>query len=344
LRGALTSHANRNQRNTLTEGPKLWFDRVSSALNLPLWPGICVVGLIPAAALWYLGIDIRIATDFTGVPVVSLPLLVVNVLFLLFASQIIRTRTLQMRDYTHSLGVEPAPDWAGKLSSMKAIAVVWVATLCATSLLMDPYIFNLYYSPFQIILRLLVTSYLRLIQATFLWSLGYSMYLVYKWGKLPIKLKSFAEDKTLGLNIYGRASLSFVTLYIAAMLLTFPVFVYESEAVIWSQAIFSLLGLGLFLVPLFTLRQRLIEAKNERFAWITKRHRRAIESIESCGDGPIDAALVNELIAVDHIKNDVQHISGWPFNAGIFVKLLSVIALPLVTYVLATSLTQILDI
>jgi len=309
---------------------------------MPLWVGICTVGLIPAVTLWLWGIDTRIATDFTGVPIVSLPLLLTNVVFLLGATQLVRTRTLRLRDYTLSLGGGLGSDQTNLLVNWRGIVAVWVVLVLATSLVFDPYVFNLYYSPYQELQRVFVTSYIRFIQATFLWVLGCSMYLIYRWGRLPIKLKSFTEDKMLGLNTYGRASLLFVCLYIVAMLLTFPVLVYKSEAVVLSQVVFSLLGLVLFLAPLLSLRRKLVVAKAEKLAWIQKRHSKVIDQIESAGEGPLNPALVSELMAVDSIKNDLQRINGWPFNAGIIVKLLSVVALPLVTYVLATSLTYIL--
>ena len=274
---------------------------------------------------------------------VSFPLLIVNVLFLLLASQLIRNRTLQLEDYTRSLGAKPDSDGTGRLTSVWAIAALWMILMGITSLVMDPYVFNLYYSPLQAVLRLVITSYLRFIQATFLWALGYAMYLIYKWGKLPIRLRFFAEDKTLGLNAYGKASLFFVTLYIAAMLLTFPVLVYNSDAVMWSQIIFSALGLAVFLVPLFSLRQKHLEARADKLAWIRKRHSRVIESIESCGDGPLDSGLVNELIAVDSIGNDLQHISGWPFNSGVIVRLVTVVILPLSLVLASTYRVRILN-
>jgi len=323
--------------------PKLWFDNAALALRLPRLLGGCVVGLAPAVALWYLGIDIRIATDFTGVPAVSLPLLMANVVFMLLAARFIQDRTKRLGEYTASLGVDVESDQTGMLTGMKPIAAVWVLLLLVTSLVIDPLVFNLYYSPFQALERLLVTGYLRFIQATFLWSLAFSMYLIYRWGKLPIRLKSFAEDRTLGLRPYGSASLHFVTLYVLAMLLTFPVFVYKSEAVVWSQLIFSLLGLAVFLVPLFSLRKRLVDAKREKLSWIVRRHRRAIESIEACGDGPIDIALVNELIAVDNIRNDLKRISGWPFNAEVVVRLVTVVLLPLSLWVVTVYLARVLN-
>ena len=323
--------------------PGLWFDRAALALKLPRWIGICTIGAVPAAVLWYWGIETRIATDFTGVPIVSLPLLLTNVVFLLGATHLIRARILELRDYTVSLGAKPAPNQVGLLSGWKGLGAVWAVLIAATWVVFDPYVFNLYYPPYQELQRIFVTSYLRFIQATFLWVLGCAMYLIYKWGKLPIKLKSFTEDKMLGLNTYGRASLLFVSLYVVAMLLTFPVFVYKGEAVIVSQAIFSLVGLALFLAPLLSLRRKLVRTKMEKLAWIQKRHSRVMNMIEAAGDGPLDATLVNELAAVDSIKSELQRIRSWPFDTGIAARLLSVVALPLVVYVLATFLARTLS-
>lgn len=301
------------------------------------------MGLIPAVALWSLGINIRIATDFTGIPIVSLPLLILNVAYLLGALQLIRTRVLRLRDYTRTLGAEPGRNGLGGLSNLKAISALWAVLLVSSSIFFDPLVFGLHYSLYQSLLRLVVTGYLRFIQATFLWVLGYSMYSIYRWGKLPIKLKSFTEDRSLGLNPYGRASLLFVTLYVFAVLLTFPAFVYLTEAVLLSQTIFFLLGIVIFAGPLLGLRKKLVKARNEKLEWIQARHRRVMERIESSDEGPIDPSLVNELIAIDSIRKDLQQIHTWPFNAGILARLVTVVVLPLTVVILATYLVHVLS-
>ena len=65
---------------------KLWFERLSAKLKTPLFLGILIIGLVPAIALWSLGISIRIRTDFTEDPITSLLLIVLNVTFLLVSS------------------------------------------------------------------------------------------------------------------------------------------------------------------------------------------------------------------------------------------------------------------
>jgi hypothetical protein len=312
-------------------------------LQLPLWIGLPIVSLGPAIVLWSLGIEIRIATDFTGVLSVSLPLLMLNMIFLVGSSKFICQHTEKLDNYTATLtdgAISVSPD---RLYSLTPIVLIWTALVSASGLVFDPLIFKLNYPLYQSLLRVVVTSYLRLAEATFLWVLGYSMYMIYQWGKLPVRLKSFTEDPSLGLKPYGTASLYFVTLYVVGVLLTFPIGIYVGDGVRISQSIFFLLGLAIFLVPLLGLRRKLLEAKEERLTWIQTRHKRVIELVESSGDGPLDPELVNELTAIDSIRRDIHQIRSWPFNPGILARVVTVVMLPLVLAMIATYLIHILQ-
>jgi hypothetical protein len=322
---------------------RLWFERVASALRLPLPIGVVVVILVPTVALWVLGTEIGIATAFTGIPALSLPLLIFYVLFLAGASRLIYNRILRLGDYTRTLGAEPGSRGLGRLVNMKATFILWIALLAMTTIFFDPYAYGLHYSPYQILLRLLVTGYLRFIQATFLLILASSMYCIYEWGKLPMRLKSFTEDRSLGLSPYGGASLLFVTLYLAAVVFTFPPLDYSNSTVLPGLILFFLLGTVIFAGPLLSLREKLAQTRKEKLDWIQRRHGRVIELIESSRDGPIDPLLVNELIAIDSIRKDLDRIHTWPFNAGILARLASVIGLPLVSLILATYLIHLLS-
>ncbi len=322
---------------------QIWFERLSSKLRLPPSLGIPIVSLAPAIALWSLGINIRIATDFTGKPIVSLPLLILNLLFLIGSSKLIFNRIENLEHYTASLTQDLSPRIMNRLHAFIPILSIWTLLVVASGLIFDPLIFGLHYSLYQSILRVAVTSYIRLAQATFLWVLGFSMVSIYKWGRLPVRLKSFTEDPTLGLRPYGSASLHFVTLYIVGVLLTFPVGVYDGQAILVSQTIFFLFGLAIFLAPLLGLRRKLLEAKQEKLEWIGLKHRRIVELVESNGDGSLDTGIVNELIAIDTIRRDIQQIHTWPFNPGILARLVTVVMLPLVLTIIATYLIRILQ-
>jgi hypothetical protein len=318
----------------LTSSSRLWFERIASALKMPLWIGILAVALIPTIASWVLGTEIGIATAYTGIPALSLPLLILYVIFLVEASRLIRLRVIRLRDYTRTLGADPGGRDLRRLVDLKATFALWIALLAVTTIFFDPFAYGLHYSIYQSLLRILVTGYLRFMQATFLLILGGSMYCIYKWGKLPMRLKPFTEDRSLGLSAYGSASLLFMTLYLIAVLLTFPPFVYSNTTVLPGQIIFFPLGLVIFAGPLLSLREKLAETKKEKLDWIQRRHGHVIELIESSQDGPIDPALVNELIAIDSIRKDLDRIHTWPFNASILARLAGVVGLPLVSLVL----------
>jgi hypothetical protein len=325
---------------------RLWFERVFSKLRLSFWSGTIIVGLLPALILWIFGHNINIETDFTGNTIVSVPLLVLNVLYLLIASRYISSRIEKLKKYTRNLGQElritEEKFDLRRLYSVQAILVVWIAIVAATGFIFDPTLFGLHYSLYQSMLRVVVTGYLRFLQATFLWIFSYSMYSIYRLGKLPMKLLPFTEDKTLGLKPYGRISLSLISLYVIAVFLTFPILVYRSEAALVSQSIFYVLGLLIFIGPLPSLRKKLLDVKQEKLAWIRERHTRVMAQIEQTGDGPLDSKLVNELIAIDKIQQDLQQIRGWPFDLGIVARLATVMIVPLGLTIFSSYLIEIL--
>jgi hypothetical protein len=176
----------------VTPRSALWFEHFASGLKLPLWLGSLLVILVPTVAFWILGTEIGIATAYTGIPVLSLPLLTVYVVFLTGASLLVYVRVLRLRDYTRTLGAEPGDGNLRSLVDVKATIGIWSILLFLTSLFLDPVAYGLHYSPYQILLRLLVTGYLRFIQATFLLMLAGSMFCIYKWGKLPMRLAALA--------------------------------------------------------------------------------------------------------------------------------------------------------
>jgi len=53
------------------------------------------------------------------------------------------------------------------------------------------------------------------ILATLFWTFGYSMYSISKIGSLPMTLKPYTQDRTLGLRPFASASFSFTIIYLA---------------------------------------------------------------------------------------------------------------------------------
>jgi hypothetical protein len=152
---------------------------------------------------------------------------------------------------------------------------------------------------------------MRLLQATFLWVFLSSMVAIYKMGRLPLRLKIFTDDRTLGLKPFATTSLHLITIYVVAILLTFPIFLYPSFAVELSLTIFLVPGLFFFLVPLFGLHKKMSEARAEKSQLIGLRHSRVMGEVEAAGEQPLGEGLVNELLAIDAIKREIHQMHDW---------------------------------
>src|SRR6266566_8088607 len=106
-------------------------------------------------------------------------------------------------------------------------------------------------------------------------------------GRLPLRLKVFTDDRTLGLKPFANTSLLLITIYVLAIVLTFPIFLYPNFAVELSLTIFLVLGVFFFLVPLFGLHKKMQEVRTEKSALIGLRHNRVMGEFEAVGEGPL---------------------------------------------------------
>src|SRR3989441_5281739 len=198
------------------------------------------------------------------------------------------------------MGADKSRIQTNYLSEFRLIVATWVLLLSAGVLVLEP-IFNPGYSLLQNLLRELLYSYSRLLQATFLWVFLSSMVAIYKVGRLPLQLKVFTADRTLGLKPFANTSLLLITIYVFAILLTFPIFLYPNFAVELSSTIFLVPGIFFFLVPLFGLHKKMQEVRNEKSALVGLRHSRVMSEVEA-GGAALGEGLVNGLLAIDAIK------------------------------------------
>ena len=298
--------------STLDDSSKLWFERLYARVGLPFWAGVLVLGFLPPLILTSLGYySYGVKTDFTGGISLGVPLLLANTIYILFSSRYIRRRIEELEQYAVSIGADKSRTETSYLNDFRAVVVTWVVLLAAGVLVLEP-VFNSGYSLFQDLLRELLYSYMRLLQATFLWVFLSSMVAIYRMGRLPLRLKVFTDDRTLGLKPFATTSLHLTTIYVVAILLTFPIFLYPSFAVELSLTIFLVPGLFFFLVPLFGLHKKMSEVRSEKSALIGLRHSRVMAEVEVAGEQPLSEGLVNELLAIDAIKREIHQIHEWP--------------------------------
>jgi len=326
--------------STPDDSSNLWFERLYARVGLPFWAGVALVGFLPPLLLTLLGYyAYGVKTDFTGDISLGVPLLLANIVYILSSSRYIRRRVERLDHYATSMGADKLPIRTGYLSDFRLVAVTWVVLLAIGALVLEP-VFNPGYSLLQNLLRELLYSYTRLLQATFLWVFLSSMIAIYSMGRLPLRLKVFTDDRTLGLKPFATTSLHLITIYVVAILLTFPIFLYPSFAVELSLTIFLVPGLFFFLAPLIGLHKKMSEVRAEKSAMVGVRHSRVMSEVEAAGEGPLSEGLVNELLAIDAIKREIHQIHDWPFDIGTVARLTGILGAPLVATVLAAYLIR----
>src|SRR5713226_6746779 len=326
--------------STPDDSSKVWFERLYARIGLPFWAGVVLVGFLPPLLLTMLGYyTYGVKTDFTGDISLGVPLLLANIVYILFSSRYIRRRVGGLEQYAVSMGADKSRIRTGYLSDFRLVVLTWVVLLATGVLVLEP-VFNPGYSLLQNLLRELLYSYTRLLQGTFLWVFLSSMVAIYKMGRLPLRLKVFTDDRTLGLKPFATTSLHLITIYVVAILLTFPIFLYPNFAVELSLTIFLVPGLLFFLIPLFSLHKKMGEVRAEKSAMVGVRHSRVMSEVEAAGDGPLSEGLVNELLAIDAIKREIHQMHDWPFDIGTVVRLTGILGAPLVATVLAAYLIR----
>jgi len=280
-----------------------------------------------------------VKTDFTGDISLGVPLLLANIVYILFSSRYIRHRVEDLEQYAVSMGADKSRVQTNYLDDFRPVVATWVVLLSTSLLILEP-IFNPGYLLLQNLLRELLYSYTRLLQATFLWVFLSSMIAIYKMGRLPMRLRVFTDDRTLGLKPFANTSLHLITIYVVAILLTFPIFLFPNFAVELSLTIFLVPGLFFFLVPLFGLHKKMRDAKAEKSTLIGLRHSRVMNEVEAAGEAPLSEGLVNELPAIDSIKREIHQMHDWPFDIGTVARLIGILGAPLVATVLAAYLIR----
>ncbi len=87
------------------------------------------------------------------------------------------------------------------LAGLYSFRAVLVTFIILASIIQPIYIYSVFPRSFSILQGIEATlpfTYWALIIATMIWTFGYSMFAIFRMGRLPLKLKSFTEDRELG--------------------------------------------------------------------------------------------------------------------------------------------------
>jgi hypothetical protein len=84
-------------------------------------------------------------------------------------------------------------------------------------------------------------------------------------------------------------------------------------------------GFAIFLLPLASVRRKLLEAKRAELSWVNPRYTKIMKQVRAQSDRAIDPSLAAELTAVKELQRDAQQIHTWPFDIAIVVRLAAII-------------------
>ena len=332
------------------------FVRLVAGLRLPFWLWAIIIGFVPTRLLATLDYLIVPPAGLGGYLLDTALVLSFFLVYFVYAIHFISNRMERLNDYVKQMSPNMPGDGLRIPFRLGNVFVVWVILLAAITFLFG------FPSPTAVFSEhITVIAYFFLILASFLWVYGYSMYAIHRAGKLPLRLKPFTEDRTLGLKPFGTTSLRLASVYAFfpvtltfLELVTVDVEISGGITIIFSpirltDIIFSagliLAGIALFFLPLLSIRRRLQEAKHEEQSWVTPQYTAIITRLkEQISKMPREdsanqtQALADELTMVRQIQQDIQKIQSWPFDLGVVSRLATVLVIPPILGVLARIL------
>lgn len=178
-----------------------------------------------------------------------------------------------------------------------------------------------------------------LIFGTFAWVYFSSIRGLYQLGQTSLKLKSFREDKMLGVRPMGSLSLALAFTYFAGLgiLALLPiVMIPDSSSPFYTSLLFvlTMLGILFFFLPLDTIHKKMVNEKHRERKALGEQLAMAInrqdissrsETGPSLGDVTEMLVNINRLLAIDVSKDEINSVPNWPFDTQILSRLSAII-------------------
>ncbi len=323
---------------------EVWFERLYRRLGFPLWAGALLLGVVPTILLLPVSYYISgLWDDFLSSAIIfSSPLLAMVVVFAHFSVRYVRRRLMGLAEYADSIRVDGLMTDLKETHRSRGVAITYLVLMGTTQTIFTFFVLPGRYSLVQKLGTSLPFFFWNIFLCTFFWVWFYSVYKIYRMGKLPLRLRPFTEDRTLGLKPFGRASLQLTGVYVAFLASIFVTAVPLSDFspfVIAFAIGLLLLGLVIFFLPLLTLHAKLVEAKQQALQWLSPEYTAMVQKLRKDGMENSDEKLYRGLAAIDKIQRDINQIHSWPFDVGIVTRLaaiiFSVIAILLASFVRA---------
>ncbi len=308
--------------------PELWFEKLNHRVGLPNWAGAACFGLAPFLALLTLP---ALGSFVTSSEVIFQGVIDLNLaLFTFYTASYLRRKLIGLIKYAGEMNNEPTETSTQlDLSRFSSTSRMILVYLVVNALVIPVFTLGQTGGPILASIEVQVPFlWFNFILATFFWTFGYSMYSIYKMGKLPLKLRPYTEDRTLGLRPFGKTSLNFTLIYVGVVSAILIPVIFGSALPLGLALGFLVLypiGFLLFLLPLLSLHSKLVETKKKELAWIGPRATVVLQRVKALEGNQIDQLTTNEVSVLDKIRRDAQQIHTWPFDTGILARLVSIL-------------------
>lgn len=286
----------------------------------------------------------RVVGLFFGSPLpflqgyLGLSLLFVLFYYLLYMIQFMRQRLVSAETELVSLlpeGEETFDAIFGTVSKSTpplAFAILFMLVIAVQSVPEFPDQFaNFCISSINTVFLLLAFPFWFIAFCTFVWVYVGSIRGLYELGK-KVKLKSFNEDKMLGVRPVGSLSLSLTYTYFVGLIILglLPTILQPEASFLGYMVVLSIcamVGLVLFLLPQYALHKKMVEAKGVERELL----RRELSKVVRAADEKDDVESVAEIkdalnrlttvLQVDMTRNELENIPTWPFDTQIISRL-----------------------
>ena len=167
---------------------------------------------------------------------------------------------------------------------------------------------------------------------TFVWVYVGSIRGLYELGK-KVKLKTFNEDKMLGVRPVGSLSLSLTYTYFVGLIILglLPTILQPEASILGYMVVLStcaMVGLILFLLPQYTLHKKMVEAKGVEKELLRRELSKVVRAADEEKDDVESVAEIKDalnrlttVLQVDMTRNELENIPTWPFDTQIISRL-----------------------
>ena len=163
--------------------------------------------------------------------------------------------------------------------------------------------------------------------ATLFWVYLSGLWGLYKFGLEPLNLKSFYEDRMLGLRPLGQISFSFASSFFVVMILLLGGGILSGDIYTLTLALGILaLSLMLLFLPLRGIHRKMALVKEEEEASLRSRRKVVLSTSRNQGtENQQGTSNIEELLKLQVLTAEVSSIPEWPFEPRRLERLIGVV-------------------